>query len=91
MRIIFKDNTELFPILISGGPRFIQGSNRDSLEFVFSEMSLDLLKVHFTAENCEEIKIVDNDGGEFIHYGYIILSELSEKINEIQNEVFGLL
>lgn len=89
MKIIFKNGAELFPILISGGPRFIQGSNRDSLEFIFSEMSLDLLKAHFTVENCEEIKIIDNEGGEFIHSGYIILSELSEKINEIQNEVFG--
>ena len=89
MKIIFKDNTELFPILISGGARFIQGSNRDSLEFVFPEISLDLLKTHFTKNNCEEIKIIDDEGGEFIHSGYVILNELSEKVNEIQSEIFG--
>lgn len=89
MKIIFKNDMELTPILISGGPRFIQGSNRDSLEFIFPEMSLDLLKTYFTESNCEEIRIVDDEGGEYIHSGYIILSELSEKITEIQNEIFG--
>lgn len=89
MKVVFTDNTELSPILISGGPRFIQGAQRDSLEFVFPEMSLDLLKTHFTENNCEEIRIVDNEGGEYIHSGYVILSELAEKTTEIQNEIFG--
>ena len=36
MKIILIDNTELNPILVTGGPRFIQGQNRDTLNFIFS-------------------------------------------------------
>ena len=76
MQIILANGIELNPIMVSGSSRFVQGSNRDTLEFVFPvDTSLDELDGIFTSQNCESIKIVDGTG-EYIHTGYSIRAEL---------------
>ena len=40
MKIILSDGTELTPILVTGGPKYVQGANRDTLDFVFADCSL---------------------------------------------------
>lgn len=76
MQIILANGKELNPIMVSGSSRYVQGSNRDTLEFVFPvETSLDELDAIFTPENCETIKIVEGEN-EFIHNAYTIRAEL---------------
>lgn len=76
MKIILANSTELEPILVSGSKRSVQGANRDTLTFVFPEsVGLDEIDAVFTAENCENIIIVEGDE-EYIHSGYTIRAEL---------------
>ena len=76
MKITLMNGTELNPILIMGGVRFVQGAHRDTLNFIFPEdVSMDFLAETFTPENCEKISITD-DMGEYVYYGYTINTEL---------------
>lgn len=82
MKIILANGTELNPIIVTGGGRFINGSNRDTLNFIFpQDASLDELDTIFTDTNCETIKLYETtaDGTELehIHSGYTIRAELS--------------
>lgn len=86
MRIIMKDGTEIKLILVIGGKEYIQGANRDVLTFVFNETSLDEIDKIFTEKNCEGIKIIGEDGEEFIHSGYVIRVSLEKKKVEIEPE-----
>lgn len=84
MKIILANGTELNPILVKGESRYVQGANRDVLSFVFAEeTSLDELDAVFTAENCESISIVGEDGVENIHKAYTIRVELVRKPVEV--------
>ena len=83
MRIILSNGTELAPIIVSGGKRIVQGTNRDTLSFVFSAgTSMDELDSVFTAENCEKITIMDGQNG-FIHSGYTVRAELKREPVEV--------
>lgn len=82
MKIILANGTELNPIMVTGGGRFVNGSKRDTLNFIFpQDASLDELDALFTDTNCESIKLYETteDGteNEFIHTGYTIRAELS--------------
>ena len=80
MKIILDNGTELNPIIVTGGVRYVQGMHRDSLSFVFEEStSLDELEAIFTEANCERIIIVEDSGAEYIHKAYTILAELAKK------------
>lgn len=85
MKIKLTDNTEMLPILVTGGPRYIQGANRDTLSFVFPDWTaLAYLDEMFTAENCENITIVnDEDNSENIYKGYTIRVELTKSSVEV--------
>lgn len=85
MQIILANGMELNPIAVTGGIRFVQNANRDTLDFVFpAETSLDELDAIFTPANCESIKIlevqIDENRNEIvtehIHTGYTIRAEL---------------
>ena len=78
MRIILANGTELNPLIVTGGTRFVASTNRDTLDFIFpAETSLDELDKIFTAENCEHIKIYDVETEhEYIYVGYTIRAEL---------------
>lgn len=79
MIIKLTNGTELHPVLATGGQRFVQGTSRDTLSFVFPvDASMDELDALFTAENCEAITIVDGEN-EYIHHGYTIRTELKRE------------
>ena len=84
MKIILIDNTELNPILVTGGPRFIQGQNRDTLNFIFSATEdINVLDNAFNASNCESITIIGDDESKAVHKGYTIRAELKKQSLEI--------
>jgi hypothetical protein len=84
MKIILANGTELTPILVTGGPKFVQGATRDTLDFVFADCSLDEMDDVFNEMNCETIKIIGDDGSEALHSGYVIRAELVKKRVEVE-------
>ena len=84
MKIILNNGKELSPILVTGGPRMVQGASRDTLNFIFpSDVSMASIDEAFTADACDKITIVGDDGGENIHTGYTIRAELSKASVEV--------
>ena len=84
MKIILNNGKELSPILVTGGTRMVQGASRDTLNFIFSATEdMAELDSAFSAENCEKITIIGDDGSENIHTGYTIRAELSKKSVEV--------
>ena len=84
MKIILANGKELSPILVTGGPRNIQGASRDTLNFIFpATEDMAELDSAFSAENCEKITIIGDDGSENIHTGYTIRAELSKASVEV--------
>ena len=84
MKIILNNGTEFAPILVTGGPRHIQGASRDTLSFIFpADVSMESIDVAFSAEACEKIPIIGDDGSENIHAGYTIRAELSKASVEV--------
>ena len=86
MKIILNDNTELNPIIVTGGPQYIQGENRDTLNFIFSATE-DMISLDeaFTVSNCENITIISDDNSEAIHKGYTIRAGLKKESVEVSN------
>ncbi len=79
MNIKLSNGTELSPIMVTGGQKYVQGQSRDTLSFVFAATAgMEKLDAAFTAESCESITIVGDDGTENIHKGYTIRAELSK-------------
>lgn len=84
MKIILNNGKELSPILVTGGPRMVQGASRDTLSFIFpADVSMESIDVAFSAEACEKITIIGDDGSENIHTGYTIRAELSKASVEV--------
>lgn len=84
MKIILNNGKELSPILVTGGPRNIQGASRDTLSFIFpADVSMEAIDEDFSAEACEKITIIGDDGSENIHTGYTIRAELSKASVEV--------
>lgn len=83
MRLILSNNTELNPIIVTGGSKYVQGANRDALTFVFGDSySMDELDALFTEANCETITLIGDgeDQTENMHKGYVIRMELVKKL-----------
>lgn len=89
MKIILTDGTELHPILVTGGSKYILGSSRDTLTFIFPEdPSLEEIDTLFTSENCKSIKMYQ-DNNEYIHKGYVVRTELKRSpVIVIHEETF---
>lgn len=84
MKIILNNGKELSPILVTGGTRMVQGASRDTLNFIFpATEDMAALDSAFSAENCEKITIIGDDGSENIHTGYTIRAELSKASVEV--------
>ena len=84
MKIILNNGKELSPILVTGGTRMVQGASRDTLNFIFpSDVSMTSIDEAFTADACDKITIVGDDGSENIHTGYTIRAELSKASVEV--------
>ena len=80
MHIKLVNGTEMTPLSIYGGGRSVQGTERDTLYFVFPvSEGLERLDSIFTEENCESIAITEDTGNSFIHKGYTVRAELSKK------------
>lgn len=87
MKITLANGTELNPILVTGGTKYVQGQNRDTLNFIFpADAGMETLDEAFTVENCESITIVEDNGDENIHKGYTVRAELSKASVEIASE-----
>lgn len=84
MNIILANGKKLSPIMVTGGPRHVQGASRDTLSFIFPvDASMTDLDAAFTADACESITIVGDDGSEAIHTGYTIRAELKKEPVEV--------
>jgi hypothetical protein len=84
MKVILCNGVELTPNTVTGTKRLVQGASRDTLTFVFPDgASLDELNRIFSAENCENITIIENDGSEYVHSGYVIRAELTREPVEV--------
>lgn len=84
MKIILCNGVEMTPNTVTGTKRLVQGASRDTLTFIFQDgMSLDELDRIFSAENCEKITIVEENGDEYVHSGYVIRAELKREPVEI--------
>ena len=84
MKIILSNGAELSPNTVTGTKRLVQGASRDTLTFVFEDgTSLDELDRTFCAENCERITIIEEDGSEYVHSGYVIRAELKREPVEV--------
>lgn len=94
--IILTNGTRLDHIGAAGASRYIQGATRDTITFEFDDTySVDELRSLFTESNCETINIVtekevaDDENGahiettDNIHEGYVIRTEIGEKIKQI--------
>lgn len=87
MKIILTNGTELSPLAITGGKRYVHGANRDALTFVFpSTVSLETLDGLFTSENCESITIEEDNGAAHIHKGYAVRADLTKTPVEVSGE-----
>lgn len=83
MKIILANGVELNPIMVTGGPRTVQGASRDTLTFLFpGEADMAALDAAFGTAACERITIVDGTE-EYTHKGYTIRAELSKKCVEV--------
>lgn len=78
MQIKFKNGSTLDCNIVLGERRYIRGSNRDALTFVFDEGAYenDVLYKSFTdEENTAEITIIDEEK-ECLHKGYSLFVSL---------------
>lgn len=84
MKVILSNGEVLIPNTVTGTKRLVQGASRDTLTFVFpGGTSLDEMDEAFFAANCERIIIVENDGSEYVHSGYVIRAELKREPVEV--------
>lgn len=88
MKIILTNGQELNPLMVTGGSRYVNGANRDCLNFVFPEnASMDELDSIFTEANCETIKLVGDDGvSEAVYTDYAIRVELKQSFETVEPE-----
>lgn len=85
MKLILANGKELSPLVVLGGQKLVRGVSRDVLTFVFPDTeSMEELDGIFTAENCESITIVDDEGNSYTHEGYTVRVELSKISVEVQ-------
>lgn len=87
MKILLANGTEKEVLQVTGGSRYIQGANRDCLNFVFDEnTSMDELDAIFTEANCETIKLIGDDGSEAVYNEYTVRSEIKQSFEVVENE-----
>lgn len=83
MKITLHDGTVLQPLAATGTHRLVQGATRDTISFIFpGDTDLEAMDRIFTAEACETI-MVNNNGNDYVHSGYIIRAELKRAPMEV--------
>ncbi len=92
MNIKLSNGTVLSPILATGETRYVQGANRDTLNFIFpATEGMEALDAAFSAENCESITVLEAvevpDGTtteqSYLHKGYTIRAGLKKEAVEV--------
>ena len=84
MKIRLANGSELTPVSITGGPRYVQGQSRDTLNFIFpASESMETLDAVFSADNCETITIQEDSGTENIHKAYTVRAALGKEPVEV--------
>ena len=92
MNIKLSNGTVLSPILATGETRYVQGANRDTLNFIFpATEGMEALDAAFSAENCESITVLEAvevpDGTtteqSYLHKGYTIRVGLKKEAVEV--------
>lgn len=92
MKIKLSNGTVLSPILATGETRYVQGANRDTLNFIFpATEGMEALDAAFSAENCESITVLEAvevpDGTtteqSYLHKGYTIRAGLKKEAVEV--------
>lgn len=92
MNIKLSNGTVLSPILATGETRYVQGANRDTLNFIFpATEGIEALDAAFSAENCESITVLEAvevpDGTtteqSYLHKGYTIRAGLKKEAVEV--------
>ena len=92
MKIKLSNGTVLSPILATGETRYVQGANRDTLNFIFpATEGMEALDAAFSTENCESITVLeaveDPDGTtteqSYLHKGYTIRAGLKKEAVEV--------
>lgn len=85
MKLRLADNTELYPIIVTGAKKNAHNITRDALTFVFgANNKMDEIDAAFTEYNCETITLIElNEENEIVsedvHKGYVIRTELVKK------------
>lgn len=80
MNIKLHNGIELTPIVVLGESRFAQGSQRDTLKFVFpASIGMDYIDSVFSSDACESVSIVDDNGNEYTHTGYTLRVSLGKE------------
>lgn len=81
MKIILSNGVELNALLVTGAKKYVQGANRDALTFIFDDTyDMNSLDSIFTESNCETVVLVDDEGTENLHKGYVLRTELVKKL-----------
>ena len=92
MNIKLSNGTVLSPILATGETRYVQGANRDTLNFIFpATEGMEALDAAFSAENCESITVLEAvevpDGTtteqSYLHKGYTTRAGLTKEAVEV--------
>lgn len=84
MKIKLTNGTELNLILVTGGSVYVQGAKRDALNFIFpATEDMNELDAAFTANNCESIVIIGDDGSEGIHKAYTVRVRMEKATVEV--------
>ena len=85
MKIKLKNGTELTPILVTGNSTQVQGARRDTLNFIFRPTEdMAELEAEFTADNCETITIVGDNGSVSVKDCYTIRAKLEKSLVEVE-------
>ena len=80
MNIKLSNGTELTAIKAQRGRRTLHGTERSNLSMTFSaeKYGLDELDSAFSADNCESITLVHDDGAEDVYTGYTMRQEITK-------------
>ena len=82
MKAILNNGVEVTPNIIIGEKVYFQNTRRDMLKFVFENIGLDEADTLFTADNCEKIVSIGDDGTEQIHHGYVVRVGIEKTVEE---------
>lgn len=77
MKITLSNGTEFEALGVHGRSMNYQGTQRDSLVFMFNpdDYSLNDIVNAFNEENCSAITLEDSNGGTYLHENYTIRIE----------------